>query len=35
MKVGIVGVGEMGAAMAGHLAAKGHDVSATIWIAPS
>jgi 3-hydroxyisobutyrate dehydrogenase-like beta-hydroxyacid dehydrogenase len=28
MKVGIVGVGEMGAAMAGHLAAKGHEVSA-------
>ena len=28
MKVGIVGVGEMGAAMAGHLAAKGHNVSA-------
>jgi 3-hydroxyisobutyrate dehydrogenase len=28
MKVGIVGVGEMGAAMAGHVAAKGHDVSA-------
>ena len=28
MKVGIVGVGEMGAAMAGHLAAKRHDVSA-------
>src|SRR5215212_4817537 len=28
MKVGIVGVGEMGAAMAGHLAAKEHDVSA-------
>jgi 3-hydroxyisobutyrate dehydrogenase-like beta-hydroxyacid dehydrogenase len=28
MKVGIAGVGEMGAAMAGHLAAKGHDVSA-------
>jgi 3-hydroxyisobutyrate dehydrogenase len=28
MKVGIVGVGEMGAAMAGHLAAKGHDISA-------
>jgi 3-hydroxyisobutyrate dehydrogenase len=28
MKVGIVGVGEMGAAMAGHLAAKGHEVCA-------
>jgi 3-hydroxyisobutyrate dehydrogenase len=28
MKVGIVGVGEMGAAMAGHLVAKGHEVSA-------
>jgi len=28
MKVGIVGVGEMGAAMAGHLLAKGHEVSA-------
>jgi 3-hydroxyisobutyrate dehydrogenase-like beta-hydroxyacid dehydrogenase len=28
MKVGVVGVGEMGAAMAGHLAAKGHQVSA-------
>ena len=28
MKVGVVGVGEMGAAMAGHLAAKGHEVSA-------
>ena len=28
MQVGIVGVGEMGAAMAGHLAAKGHAVSA-------
>jgi 3-hydroxyisobutyrate dehydrogenase-like beta-hydroxyacid dehydrogenase len=28
MKVGIVGVGEMGASIAGHLAAKGHDVSA-------
>jgi 3-hydroxyisobutyrate dehydrogenase-like beta-hydroxyacid dehydrogenase len=28
MKVGIVGVGEMGAAMAGHLATKGHEVSA-------
>jgi 3-hydroxyisobutyrate dehydrogenase len=28
MKVGLAGVGEMGAAMAGHLAAKGHDVAA-------
>jgi 3-hydroxyisobutyrate dehydrogenase-like beta-hydroxyacid dehydrogenase len=28
MKVGIVGVGEMGAAMAGHLFAKGHEVCA-------
>jgi 3-hydroxyisobutyrate dehydrogenase len=28
MRVGVVGVGEMGAAMAGHLAAKGHEVSA-------
>ena len=28
MKVGIVGVGEMGAAMAGHLLAKGHEVFA-------
>jgi 3-hydroxyisobutyrate dehydrogenase len=28
MKVGVVGVGEMGAAIAGHLLAKGHDVSA-------
>jgi 3-hydroxyisobutyrate dehydrogenase-like beta-hydroxyacid dehydrogenase len=28
MKIGIVGVGEMGAAMAGHLVAKGHEVSA-------
>ena len=28
MKVGVVGVGEMGAAIAGHLRAKGHDVSA-------
>jgi 3-hydroxyisobutyrate dehydrogenase len=28
MRVGVVGVGEMGAAMAGHLAAKGHQVSA-------
>lgn len=28
MKVGVVGVGEMGAAMAGHLVAKGHQVSA-------
>ena len=28
MKVGVVGVGEMGAAMAGHLAAKSHQVSA-------
>ena len=28
MKVGIVGVGEMGAAMAGHLRAKGHQVCA-------
>jgi len=28
MQVGVVGVGEMGAAIAGHLAAKGHDVSA-------
>jgi 3-hydroxyisobutyrate dehydrogenase-like beta-hydroxyacid dehydrogenase len=28
MKVGVVGVGEMGAAMAGHLAAKGHQVCA-------
>ena len=28
MKVGIVGVGEMGGAMAGHLVAKGHQVSA-------
>jgi 3-hydroxyisobutyrate dehydrogenase-like beta-hydroxyacid dehydrogenase len=28
MKVGIVGVGEMGAAMAGHLVAKGHEVTA-------
>ncbi len=28
MKVGIVGVGEMGAAIAGHLAANGHEVSA-------
>jgi 3-hydroxyisobutyrate dehydrogenase-like beta-hydroxyacid dehydrogenase len=28
MNVGVVGVGEMGAAMAGHLVAKGHKVSA-------
>jgi 3-hydroxyisobutyrate dehydrogenase-like beta-hydroxyacid dehydrogenase len=28
MKTGIVGVGEMGAAMAGHLNAKGHEVTA-------
>jgi 3-hydroxyisobutyrate dehydrogenase len=28
MKVGVVGVGEMGGAMAGHLVAKGHQVSA-------
>lgn len=28
MKIGIVGVGEMGAAMAGHLKANGHEVSA-------
>lgn len=28
MQVGIVGVGEMGAAMAGHLVVKGHNVSA-------
>jgi 3-hydroxyisobutyrate dehydrogenase len=28
MRVGVVGVGEMGAAMARHLAAKGHEVSA-------
>jgi len=28
MRVGVVGVGEMGAAMAGHLAAKGHEVAA-------
>jgi 3-hydroxyisobutyrate dehydrogenase len=28
MKVGVVGVGEMGAAMAGHLAAKGHETEA-------
>jgi 3-hydroxyisobutyrate dehydrogenase len=28
MKVGVVGVGEMGAAMAGHLVAKGHQVAA-------
>jgi 3-hydroxyisobutyrate dehydrogenase len=28
MRVGVVGVGEMGAAMAGHLAAKGHQVAA-------
>jgi 3-hydroxyisobutyrate dehydrogenase-like beta-hydroxyacid dehydrogenase len=28
MKVGIAGVGEMGAAMAGHLLAKGHEVTA-------
>ncbi|HEX3485880.1 MAG TPA: NAD(P)-dependent oxidoreductase [Micropepsaceae bacterium] len=28
MKVGIVGVGEMGAAMAGHLLANGHEVTA-------
>jgi 3-hydroxyisobutyrate dehydrogenase-like beta-hydroxyacid dehydrogenase len=28
MKVAVVGVGEMGAAMAGHLLAKGHEVSA-------
>lgn len=28
MKVGVVGVGEMGGAMAGHLVAKGHQVAA-------
>src|ERR1700681_968074 len=28
MRVGLAGVGEMGAAIAGHLLAKGHDVSA-------
>jgi len=28
MKVAVVGIGEMGAAMAGHLLAKGHEVSA-------
>src|SRR5438874_12700897 len=28
MRVGVAGVGEMGAAIAGHLLAKGHDVSA-------
>src|SRR5207249_9446754 len=28
MRVGVAGVGEMGAAIAGHLLAKGHDVCA-------
>ena len=28
MKIGVVGVGEMGSAIAGHLQRKGHDVFA-------